>query len=271
MNEYIVFIISHKKPDEVRTLKALNDSGFFGDYRIIVDSWDETVEKYEKNYPGKIEIFDKSEIKKTFDVMDNFNIFSSAVYARNFSYELAKKLGYKYFILLDDDLTKFMYVFTEGEKFKKLQIKNINAVFENIVNYLEKSNSAICSISLDGGNFGGPKGRYSKGCGRSICACMICNSEKNCRFCGTQNEDFNLSIKYFQDITLEFYFLAVNTPQRGSNSDMYENVGFYKSSFYSFMLRPSGVKLSYKNGHFTMKRYSRKLFPKILSDSWKLN
>ena len=95
--------------------------------------------------------------------------------------------------------------------------------------------------------------------------------KKNCRFCGTQNEDFNLSIKYFQDITLEFYFLAVNTPQRGSNSDMYENVGFYKSSFYSFMLRPSGVKLSYKNGHFTMKRYSRKLFPKILSDSWKLN
>lgn len=123
MNEYIVFIISHKKPDEVRTLKALNDSGFFGDYRIIIDSGDETAEKYEQNYPGKIEIFDKVEIKKTFDVMDNFNIFSSAVYARNFSYELAKKLGYKYFILLDDDLTKFMYVFTEGEKFKNFRFK----------------------------------------------------------------------------------------------------------------------------------------------------
>ena len=63
MNEYIVFIISHKKPDEVRTLKTLKDSGFFGDYRIIIDSGDETAEKYEKNYPGKIEIFDKAEIK----------------------------------------------------------------------------------------------------------------------------------------------------------------------------------------------------------------
>lgn len=271
MKDYIVFIISHKKPDEVRTLKALNDSGFFGDYRIIIDSWDETAEKYEQNYPGKIEIFDKDEIKKTFDIMDNFNIFSSAVYARNFSYELAKKLGYKYFILLDDDLIKFMYVFTEGEKFKKLQIQNINAVFENIVNYLSNTNCSIFSFSQDGGNFGGPKGRYSKGCGRTISQCMICKTEKSSRFCGTQNEDFNISIKHFEDITLEFFCVVVSSPQRGSNSDMYKNVGFYKSSFYSFMLRPSGVKLSYKNGHFTMKRYSRKLFPKILSDSWKLN
>ena len=48
-------------------------------------------------------MFDKLEISKKFDEFDNFDDRRAIVYARNASFEIAKKLGLKYFLQLDDD------------------------------------------------------------------------------------------------------------------------------------------------------------------------
>lgn len=44
-NDYAVFIISHKRP-EVETLKALTGAGYTGEYFIVVDDKDSTIEEY---------------------------------------------------------------------------------------------------------------------------------------------------------------------------------------------------------------------------------
>lgn len=58
-------------------------------------------------------MFDKPKIAKTFDEADNFDDRRAIVYARNACFQIARKLGYKYFIELDDDYDVFLLLTAE--------------------------------------------------------------------------------------------------------------------------------------------------------------
>ena len=67
-------------------------------------------------------MFSKEEMSKTFDEGDNFNDRRCIIYARNACFELAKKVGCKQFIQLDDDYTDFLFRVPSGEKLTSARV-----------------------------------------------------------------------------------------------------------------------------------------------------
>ena len=108
MVDFSVFILTHGRADNVITYKTLRNQGYTGKIYLIIDKDDPTKEVYFKNFSSdEIIVFDKKEIKEKFDMMDNFGRTNCVVYARNACWDIAKSLGIKNFLELDDDYTSF--------------------------------------------------------------------------------------------------------------------------------------------------------------------
>ena len=113
-SDFCIFILSHKRPNDVITLHSLQHCGYTGAWYIVLDDEDDTYDQYcEKFGKEKIILFNKKEVAKTFDIMDNFGNFN-VVYARNACFDIARKLGYKYFAEYDDDYYCFDIRTLEG-------------------------------------------------------------------------------------------------------------------------------------------------------------
>lgn len=90
MNDLVIFILSHGRPENIYTIKSLKKHGYTGQIIVVIDNEDETANEYFEKYEN-VEIFNKKEIAKTFDEADNFNDRRAIVYARNVCFEIAKK------------------------------------------------------------------------------------------------------------------------------------------------------------------------------------
>ena len=101
--DFAAFILTHGRPNNVITYKKLKSAGYTGKIYIVIDNEDKTKKDYYKKFGDKVIMFDKKDVAKTFDEADNFNDRRSIVYARNVCFSIAKDLGLKYFIQLDDD------------------------------------------------------------------------------------------------------------------------------------------------------------------------
>ena len=108
-NNFAAFILTHGRADNVITYETLKKTGYTGKIYIVIDNEDKTSKDYYDRFGNKVVVFDKKKISKTFDEADNFNDRRSIVYARNACFNIAKKLGIKYFIQLDDDYTTFRF------------------------------------------------------------------------------------------------------------------------------------------------------------------
>src|SRR5574343_248293 len=100
LNNFAALILTHGRPDNVRTYKSLRKHGYTGKIYLVVDNLDKTQKEYKKKFGDEVIVFDKVEISKTFDLADNFEGHKSIVFARNASFEIAKDLNIKHFIQL---------------------------------------------------------------------------------------------------------------------------------------------------------------------------
>jgi hypothetical protein len=100
MNNFCVFILSHGRANNIKTLKALESANYTGDWYIVIDNEDDTASEYYERYSDKVIMFDKLEMSKEFDTYDNFSDRRTIVYARNACFKIAKKLGYRYFFTM---------------------------------------------------------------------------------------------------------------------------------------------------------------------------
>ena len=105
-NDFVAFILSHGRADRVTTYDLLRKCGYTGDIRIVVDNEDETISQYIDKFGDEVVVFNKPFVANTLDPCDNFDNRKTIVYARNACFDLAKELGYTYFIELDDDYGK---------------------------------------------------------------------------------------------------------------------------------------------------------------------
>ena len=71
------------------------------------------------------------------DEANNFDNRKVIVHARNYCFELANKLNYKYFIQLDDDYYEFIYKFSDTKG--QVLAKDINKVFDLMFNFYKKT------------------------------------------------------------------------------------------------------------------------------------
>lgn len=282
--EFAVFILTHSRPDNVKTLTTLKRCNYTGDIYFIVDNEDKTVDKYIKNFGiENVKIFDKKAVADRIDEGNNFDERRTITMARNACFEIAKELGIPYFIELDDDYTSFDYRIdtnsTENRGDIKL-IKNIDRVFDYLLDYYK--NSSFTSIAFaQGGDFigginnGKASYRFNK---RKCMNSFICSIERPFKFIGAMNEDVNTYTtegsrgKLF--FTIPFVLLTQTATQsnKGGISDMYLKYGTYCKAFTTVMMHPSGVRVAMMNSsnpriHHTIRWINTT--PMILSEKYK--
>jgi len=278
--ELVVFIISNGRANNVRTYKTLIDSGYTGNIYIIIDDLDKTKNEYIKNFgEEKVIIFDKVAISKKTDQGDNFNNLRTTTHVRNACFDIAKDLGYEYFIVLDDDYLYFKYKFDENLNFISVKyIKNLDDVFSAMLKYF-KSAKQISTIALgqEGELIGGPQNIWGKKVGlkRKAMNSFLCSTERRFNFIGRLNEDVNTYVNLGSRGFLFFTFFQATLTQMptqknsGGMTDAYLDAGTYVKSFYTVMYQPSSVKIRKNIGRLHHKIKWENTVPMILRENIK--
>ena len=249
---FAAFILTHGRPDSVKTYSALKRSGYTGRIYLIVDDEDSTIEEYKKKYGNQVIVFSKEEISKTFDQADNFTDRRSIVYARNACFEIAKNLNIRYFIQLDDDYSTFSYKFDKDLNQKERGIKQLDKVFDEILDYYKEIPALTIAMAQGGDFLGGEQGRFKKSLHlmRKAMNSFFCDTQRPFKFLGRVNEDVNtytnLGSKGGLFLTIPNVKISQQTTQKnkGGMTELYLESGTYIKSFYTIMFNPSSVKIS---------------------------
>ena len=278
MHEFAVFILSHGRSDRVFTYDALRKEGYTGDIFIVVDDTDEELEEYKKRFENVV-VFSKADYKDSFDIGDAGGNDKVVVYARNAMPDIAKKCGYRFYIVLDDDYKQFMYRWIEGKKLAYANCKQLDKLFDNTFDFLEAS-GALTVCYAQGGDFigGANSGTFRKKLLRKAMNVWFCDTEKPFKFYGRINEDTTTYVLLGSRGHLFFTITDVSINQiqtqsnKGGLTDIYVNEGTFLKSFYSVMMCPSSVKISMmgdKHMRIHHKINWNACAPKILNEKWR--
>lgn len=279
--DFIAFILTHGRADNVLTFKSLKKHGYTGRIVLIVDNEDKQIEEYKANFGEEnVVIFNKKEISETFDEGDNFEKRNVIIYARNACFEIAKQLGYKYFIELDDDYTEFSFRHDKDLVFKSKGVGNLDEMFDLMVNFLElNSNIKSVAMSQSGDYIGGGHGSFGDiKLHRKCMNSFVCSIDRPFQFIGRINEDVNtyVTLGGRGDLFFTLPTICLNQKETQSNkggmTEAYLDNGTYVKSFFSVMYSPSCVKVSMmgsKNLRLHHKVSWNNAVPKILSETTK--
>lgn len=255
-DDFCAFILTHGRPDRLYTLNTLKRCGYTGKVYIVIDNEDKTADEYKRRYGDMVLQFDKAAIAKTFDEGDNFNDRRAIIYARNACFDLAKQVGCRYFIQLDDDYQIFEYRTNEryGVPDKGWGVKSLDNVFNSYLNYFEAC-KAVSSLAIaQGGDFiGGIDEKKPISCKRKAMNTFICDTERPFQFVGRINEDVNTYTCKQRSGLVFLTSMASSVVQKqtqsneGGMTDLYLDSGTYVKSFYSVMYAPSCVKVKMMN------------------------
>jgi hypothetical protein len=276
MNDLVIFILSHGRADNIYTLKSLRKHGYTGKVVFVLDNEDKTAQNYLSKFQD-VEIFDKKEIAKTFDEADNFNDRRAIIYARNACFDIARKLGYKYFIQMDDDYTSFDYRVYKNDSQKPKTIYNLDSVFLTLLDFYKKTSFVTISMAQGGDFIGGKNNRMAKRptIYRKCMNSFLCSTDRYFQFQGRINEDVNTYVnKQSKGLlmgTIPMISLTQKTTQsnKGGMTDLYIDSGTYIKSFYTVIFSPSCTTIkemgdTHKRLHHSIKWDSA--VPKILSE-----
>ena len=256
-NDYCVFILSYKRPDRVDTLKTLRKQGFSGKIYIVVGEDDPLKKEYIRKFGDDMIVsFDKRNYEWV-DLADNeFDRVNTVVFARNAVYDIAKKLGYEYFIVLDDDYIGFHWMIDSLFRYKRIKIKNLDKVFDVCWRFYKNTNIDILSFAQDGDFIGGRVQLLDLLFGddviwrRKAMQIYFCSVNRRVEFIGRMNDDVNTYVywgsrgKIFMTIWIISIHQRMTQQNRGGLTDMYKENGTYWKSFTTILYNPRGVKIS---------------------------
>lgn len=280
---FCVFIISHGRPDKILTLRTLEQCNYNGTIFIVCDNEDKSIEKYRKNYGDKVLIFDKMHYASLVDSCDNFQNRRTTTHARNACFDFAEQLGFDYFLVLDDDYTRFAYNYDTSGVFNRSNVRNINAVFDSMLKFLNSDDRIDSICFIQGGDLIGGESSLKRGVfpfrKRKAMNSFFCKTSRRFWFFSRLNEDVNtyLSLGSRGRIFLSIPEIALNQMQTqatsGGMSEAYLASGTYVKSFYTVMLYPSYAKVTFTP---SMNRLHHQIswnnaVPKILDDCHKKN
>jgi hypothetical protein len=252
INDFVIFILSHGRPDNVLTVKSLKKFGYTGELFIIIDNEDQEAEKYRKNYGDKVIVFDKAKVAETFDEGDNFKDRRAVIYARNACFDIAREMGKTYFMELDDDYIDFRYkINSKGEPIHRKPIKNLDVIIGAMLDFFKAINAKSIAMAQGGDFIGGKQNGISSSINqrRKAMNTFICSIDRPFKFVGRVNEDVNTYV-WFQslgNLFLTFPLVAIQQNQtqknKGGMTELYLDSGTYIKSFYTVMFSPSCVKV----------------------------
>lgn len=282
-SDYIVFILTHGRADNVVTFRTLRQQGYTGRIGIVIDNEDRQADKYKQNFGAEnVFIFDKAAIAETFDEVHKADR-RTVVYARNACFEIAKQIGVKRFIELDDDYEFFCFDFDDENKWltRVANLSCLDNVFEIMWDFFDKVPCASLAMAHGGDYIGGASGKHAKNITllRKCMNSFFCSTDRPFKFTGRINEDVNT---YTMEAHRGMLFFTANQvslnqkqtqSNKGGMTDIYLDSGTYIKSFFSVIVCPSAVKVSLMGGggdkrlhHFV---YWNNCAPKIVRESVK--
>ena len=275
-NDFCVFILTHGRPDNVVTYEKLRQSGYTGKIYIVIDDEDNTEHEYRKRYGSEVLQFSKEELSKIFDEGDNFDDRRTITYARNACWQLAKQVGVKYFIQLDDDYYWFGYRQGAGYKYGGWTIRGLDGVLSALVAFLEDTPALTVTFSQGGDHIGGADKPISMK--RKSMNSFVCDVDKPFLFVGRFNEDVNTYTSKGHRGALFFTYNSIQIDQKDTQSsgggitDLYLRFGTFVKAFTTVMYSPSFVhvrEMGEKNKRLHHAVSWNNAVPKILRESVK--
>lgn len=278
--DFVVFILTHGRADNVYTYKALKQAGYTGRIILVIDNEDADADKYYALY-GKdnVYMFNKLSQALNVDAMGPDNDRKAILYARCACFDIAKNLGYKYFLELDDDYTNFRSRVVRGEHLATEYIRKFDELVDIVLEFLDTSNAHTVALSQIGDFIGGKNSKVCKDrLTRKAMNAFFCRTDRPFRWSGRMNEDVTTYVNLGSRGYLFFTVADVSIDQlatqslSGGMSDGYLDSGTYVKTFYTIMACPSCVKM-YTMG-VTNKRFHHvidwdKAVPKIISDKYR--
>lgn len=266
---FAVFILTFGRADTITTYLTIRRQGYTGKIYLICSIDDPQLNRYKELYKGEVIEFDKNEYKGTFDMADNFGKMNVVVYARNANWEIAKKLGLKYFAQFDDDYSNFQYKYITPNLLLGKTVKNLDIIFDSFIDFLDKAPKVSSIAFAQGGDFiGGIENNIFSSINRKR---KLMNTFFNCvdrpyTFLGSMNDDVN---NFIQNGKTGYVFLThpriaviplATQSITGGLTEDYLKYGTYVKSFYPILFNPSAVRIK------TMGESHRRLHHAI---SWK--
>lgn len=193
-NDFCVFILTHGRPNKIYTLKTLKKQGYTGPLFFICDDEDPKLERYKELYGDKVIVFNKKEVAETFDEADNFyKDRRTIVYARNFCFQAARQLGFKYFLELDDDYIHFRFTLDKFKNYTVQMCKNLDEVFNIFLTYFKSIPAKSIAMAQGGDILGGGKSKTLRNgkIKRKAMNTFFCSVDRPFQFVGRINEDVN--------------------------------------------------------------------------------
>jgi hypothetical protein len=250
--DFCAFILTHGRPGKVITYESLRRHGYTGKVFIVIDDEDETGEEYRRIYGDQVLTFSKDEAARYTDQFDNSADRGTPLWARNACWDLAKQVGCRYFVQLDDDYCAFKYRRTgrghrlstsAEEELHGWTMKHLGNVFEAFVRLVETTPVTTIAMSQGGDHMGGVlhKRRFR----RKAMNSFVCDTAKPFLFRGRLNDDVNtylalgnLGYLFFTDMQIQLDQLETQS-NTGGITETYLASGTYVKSFYTVMAAPS--------------------------------
>ena len=253
-NDFCIFIISYQRANNVKTYKTLQKCNCKYPIFIVVSDDDTQINQYKKNFSeNNLVIYSKREYIGKFDYMDNrIDKLSSAVFPRNAVFDIAKKLGYPFFLVLDDDYENFYYRYMQNNK---LRAKILHKSLDKILYLYKETLKALPNIhSLamsQAGDFisGNMTRAFSYRRLRKIMNVFFCATDRRFEFFGRLNEDVNVYTKLgnigylFLTIPEISIVQSITQHNEGGLTSSYLELGTYIKTFYTLLAMPSSVKI----------------------------
>ena len=278
--DFVVFILTHGRADNVYTYKALKQAGYTGRIILVIDNEDVDADKYYSLYgEDNVYMFNKLLQSLSVDAMGPDDDRKAILYARCACFDIAKNLGYEYFLELDDDYTNFRSRVVRGEHLGTEYIRKFDELVDIVLEFLDTSNAHTVALSQIGDFIGGKNSKVCKDrLTRKAMNAFFCRTDRPFKWSGKMNEDVTTYVNLGSRGYLFFTVADVSIDQlatqslSGGMSDGYLDSGTYVKTFYTIMACPSCVKM-YTMG-VTNKRFHHvidwdKAVPKIISDKYR--
>lgn len=281
IENFVVLILSHGRAKNVATYDTIRKHGYSGRVVIVIDNEDSQKDDYILQFGrDNVFVFDKAEEAKRCDTYDNLSERRVILFARNAAFWIAKKLGYRYFIELDDDYVDFEWRYIEDGKAKGKNIKNLDTVWKVMLDFMMATNSQTVAMCQNGDFVGGAGNDMlsNQKLKRKAMNSFICDVENPFEFRGRFNEDVNAYVGLGSVGKLFFSFPMVSLQQMttqknaGGMSEAYKDNGTYVKSFYTVMANPSCVRIAYMGSKHKRLHHQIKwddAVPKILSEEYR--
>ena len=283
IENFAVFILTHGRPNNVKTLKTLKKSGYTGDIYFIVDNEDKAIEKYKRNFGERwVKVFNKKAMADEIDEGNNFDERRTITHARNACFKIAEEIGVTYFIQLDDDYTAFEWRYESkcGKKLLVHKITNLDTILNLYLEFYKNTNFKSIAFAQGGDFIGGVQNPYvqKRPLLRKCMNSFICSIDRKFQFIGAMNEDVNtyttLGSKGVLFGTIPMISLTQTATQSNKSgiTDMYQRFGTYCKAFTTVMMKPSSVMVSMMNSNHQRIHHSiswNNTVPKIIPEKVK--